>query len=258
MTRKLIAFDIDGTLLNSDQEGLASSLEVISKLQRAGHFVTIATGRSLPTTKGVIKDFNFENYVLCNGAYAFVDHQQVHSNPLDKVELKKLVELANEKKIDLLYQTMDEVKQQGPFIHPYNREMQEKFNPEKPSYDFDIDKEEAIYQAILFCGRAEEGELATNFEKIRFTRWGDEAMDAVPINGSKAVTLDKIAKIHGFTSQDMIVFGDGENDIEMLKLAGLGIAMGNATDYVKGFANYVTKSNDEDGIWHAAKAHGLI
>lgn len=44
----------------------------------------------------------------------------------------------------------------------------------------------------------------------------------------------------------------------MLKLAGLGIAMGNATDYVKGFANYVTKSNDEDGIWHAAKAHGLI
>lgn len=258
MTRKLIAFDIDGTLLTSQQEVLASTQEVIETLKAAGHLVTIATGRSLATAKDVIEQVGLSNYLLCNGGYAFLEHQQVHSNPLDKGELKELVNLANEQQIDLLYQTMHEVKQQGPFIHARNAEMQEAFNKNRPSYDFDIEAEEAIYQAILFCDREEEQLFRGKFETIRFTRWGDAAMDAVPSNSSKAVTLQLIAEKEGFSPEDMIVFGDGENDIEMVQLAGTGVVMANATDYVKGYADFVTKSHDDHGIWHAAKELNLI
>lgn len=258
LERKLIAFDIDGTLLNSQHEILQSSLEVIDKLKAAGHLVTIATGRSLATAKEVIEQVGISNYLLCNGGYAFLNHQQIFSNPLNKGELKKLVAMANDKRIDLLYQTIDQVKQQGPFIHERNAEMQKAFNSEQPSYEFDIDGEEAIYQAILFCNRQEEQLFSGQFEQIRFTRWGDDAMDAVPSNSSKAVTLEAIAVDQGFTAADIIVFGDGENDIEMVQLAGLGVVMGNATDYVKGYADFVTKSHDNHGIWHAAKELKLI
>lgn len=258
MERKLIAFDIDGTLLNSQHEVLESSLEVIETLKAAGHLVTIATGRSLATAKEVIEKVGLSNYVLCNGGYAFLNHQQVFSNPLDKDELKRLVALANTNQIDLLYQTLDQVKQQGPFIHKRNAEMQEAFNSDRPSYDFDIDAEEAIYQAILFCDRQEEQLFNGQFETIRFTRWGEDAMDAVPSNSSKAVTLKAIAQEQGFTPSDIIVFGDGENDIEMVQLAGTGVVMANATDDVKSHADFVTKSHDDHGIWHAAKTLNLI
>lgn len=258
MKRKLIAFDIDGTLVNSEAKVLDSTLEVVDTLKQAGHFVTLATGRSLPTTKEVISQLDFSNYILCNGAYAFVNHEQIFSNPLDKGELTKLVAMANEYQIDLFYQTMHEVKQQGPFIHEKNRVMQENFATNIISYDFDIAKEAAIYQAVIFCDR-EEGKLFEHqFEQIRFTRWGEVAMDATPVNGSKAHTLDKIARENNFSPADVVVFGDGENDIEMLRYAGLGVVMDNASDIVKVHGDYITKSNDEDGIWHAAKAHGLI
>lgn len=258
MTRKLIAFDIDGTLVRGNQEILASTVETIKTLQNFGHLVTIATGRSLLTAQVVIDALDFEHYVLCNGGYAFLDHQQVHSQPIDKEELKLLVSLANQKKFDLLYQTMNEVKQQGPFIHQKNYEMQASFTSEMPSYDFNIDQEEAIYQAILFCNRQEEAEITGYLKKIRFTRWGEDAMDAVPIGVSKATTLATIANSQGIATKNIVAFGDGENDIEMLQLAGTGIAMGNATDYVKSFASHVTASNEEDGIWQAAKHHQLI
>lgn len=258
MKRKLIAFDIDGTLINSDGEILSSTLEVIEKLKAEGHFVTIATGRSLASAKDIIADVPFAHYILCNGAYAFIDHQQVYSNPLDKAEFKQLVALANDHQIDLLYQTQDQVKQQGPFIHASNQEMQDKFTTDIPSYDFDIDREEAIYQGIVFCNRKEQQLFENQFSTIRFTRWNEHAVDAIPLDGSKAQTLAEIAGKEKFKPEDIIVFGDGENDIEMLQYAGVGVVMANASDLVKSHGSMITKSNDDHGIWHAAKELGLI
>lgn len=258
MEKKLLAFDIDGTLYDSNRKLLPSSIQAIKDLQKAGHIVTLATGRSLMASQEVISELGVDHYILCNGAYAFCQDKLTYSFPIDKEELKAVVALANEKKIDILYQTLENVKQQGPFLHQVNQEKQEAYSEINVSYEFDIDEEKAIYQAIMFCDRDMEKYFEPILDKLRFTRWNEDGLDVIAASGSKAETLALIAKEKGIKQADIIAFGDGDNDSEMLSYAGLGIAMGNASDYVKGFADEVTASHDEDGISLALKKHGLI
>lgn len=258
MNRKLIAFDIDGTLYTSDRKVLDSSLRVLRELEAAGHYVTIATGRSYFTAQEALKDFGVGNYVLCNGAYAYENHELSYSFPIDKEELKKIVAIANDNDMDILYQTERMIKQQESFTDQERRQRAVGYEHFKPSFDFDIDKEEAIYQAIMFCNAEQEKLFEPHLENLRFTRWVSDGVDVVSKEGSKARTLALIAEAEGIAKEDIIAFGDGENDIEMLKLAGLGVVMGNASDYVKSFGDYITKSNDDHGILHAAIEHGLI
>lgn len=256
MNRKLIAFDIDGTLYTSDRTVLESSLEVLRKLEEAGHYVTIATGRSYFTAQEALADFGVKNYVLCNGAYAYENHELSYSFPIDKEELKKIVAVANENDMDILYQTERMIKQQGSFGNQEKRQKAVGYERFKPSFDFDIDKEDAIYQAIMFCSNEQEALFENHLNNLRFTRWISDGVDVVSKEGSKARTLALIAE--GIAKEDIVAFGDGENDIEMLKLAGLGVVMDNASDYVKSFGDYITKSNDDHGILHAVIEHGLI
>ena len=258
MRRKLFAFDIDGTLLDSQGQLPAPTLALLLDLKAAGHFLVLATGRSLATAQELITTVPFENYILCNGAYAYVAHQQVFDNPLDQRELKKLARLAGEHQLDLLFQTMHGVKKDVPFIHEVNRQRQEAFSSIAIDYDFDVAQGETIYQVVVFCDRQEGALLEEEFESIRFTRWGEVAMDAIPSNGSKAHTLAILAAAEGFEVSDIVAFGDGENDIEMLQYAGHGIVMGNASDQVKQYADFITKTNDDNGICHAVEVHGWL
>lgn len=84
MERKLFAFDIDGTLLGTDRQPLESTREALKMLRKQGHLVTIATGRSRFMAQDIILDLDFSNYVLCNGAAAFLDHEQYYQNLLDQ------------------------------------------------------------------------------------------------------------------------------------------------------------------------------
>ncbi|QIL45816.1 HAD family phosphatase [Vagococcus coleopterorum] len=258
MKRKLIAFDIDGTLYTEKRTLLPNTLKALRELEEAGHFVTVATGRSYFTAKETLKELGVENYLLCNGAYSYENHELKHSFPIDKDELKTIVEVANENKMDILYQTERGVKQQKPFEDQEKRQNAVGFEHLNPSYEFDIDKEEAIYQAIMFCTRDQEKLFNGLLSELRFTRWLSDGVDIVSKDGSKAATLEVIAKDHGFEHEDIIAFGDGENDIEMLKLAGLGIVMGNASDHVKTFGDYITDTNDNDGIYKACQHFNLI
>ncbi len=78
MNRKFFAFDIDGTLLDSNKQPLDSTLKALDLLRDAGHFVTVATGRSRFHAQDIIRSLSFDNYILCNGAAAFLSHQQVY------------------------------------------------------------------------------------------------------------------------------------------------------------------------------------
>ncbi len=80
----------------------------------------------------------------------------------------------------------------------------------------------------------------------------------MPKDGSKAATILSVAHQLGISQKDVICFGDGQNDREMLQAAGVGVAMGNAAPEIQAIADKVTASNDEDGIWQALKELDLI
>jgi len=97
-----------------------------------------------------------------------------------------------------------------------------------------------------------------HFPQLSFHRYYNYMVDIFPKDMSKLDGIEAIAKHVGLTLNDVIAIGDGDNDIEMLKGVGYGIAMGNASDKVKAFATYTTTSIDQNGIEHALKHLKLI
>ena len=90
------------------------------------------------------------------------------------------------------------------------------------------------------------------------TRWHPLFADIIPRGSSKQVGIDKIAEYFGIGIDECIAFGDGGNDISMLRHAGIGVAMGNATDEVKQNADYVTTPIDDGGILYALKHFNIL
>ena len=88
--------------------------------------------------------------------------------------------------------------------------------------------------------------------------WISFGADIVPVNGSKAEGIKQLVQHLSEKPEQIVAFGDGYNDIEMLQLADIGVAMGNASDAVKAHADFITKPIDEDGIYYACEKLGLF
>lgn len=253
MKRKLFAFDIDGTLLGTDKQALDSTREALQALRKQGHLVTIATGRSRYMAQKVILDLEFSNYILCNGAAGFLDHEQYYQNLLDETELQRFSSELEKQELGLAYVGLDDVKKT-------NSHRADQVVTAMQSIDFhDLDFDEHfaqsadIYQALAFYDGSCEGKFDKLFPKFRFVRWHPESVDILPQGGSKAATILNLADRVGIKREDIIAFGDGDNDREMLREVGVGIAMGNAELHVQKEAAMVTDTNDQDGIWKALK-----
>ncbi len=115
-----------------------------------------------------------------------------------------------------------------------------------------------IYQLLAFFGKDKEKELMKVLPDCEPTRWNPLFTDIVPKGSSKRVGIMKMSDYFGISEKEIIAFGDGGNDIQMLEYAGLGIAMGNAAEEVKQSADYVTSDVDEDGIAKALIHFGLL
>ena len=115
-----------------------------------------------------------------------------------------------------------------------------------------------LYQAVVFLTREEERALAAPFAGLEAMRWHPGFVDVIATGGGKDHGMDALLSHFGIGLEDTMAFGDGENDLPMLRHAHIGVAMGNADDLVKGQADYVTGTVDEDGISSALRHFGLL
>jgi Cof subfamily protein (haloacid dehalogenase superfamily) len=90
------------------------------------------------------------------------------------------------------------------------------------------------------------------------SRWFPTFTDINPLGIDKSVGIEKMNALYGITQEETMAFGDGGNDISMIRYAGIGVAMGNAEEKVKQSADYVTSSVDDDGIGAALRHFGII
>lgn len=258
MKRKLIAFDIDGTLLNSQKEALPNTIKALEKLRNNGHLVMVATGRSRFLAQPVLKKLAFHNYVVCNGSAAFLDHKQVYKHLLDEAQLTALIAELDELRVDTAFIGMDAMGRHSDFNVSIMDEAMRSFGSHVPEFDPDFKNQQEVYQALAFYDANYEGRFDEKYPALRFVRWHEKCVDIIPENGSKAATILHLGRTLGIKQEDIITFGDGQNDKEMLAAAGIGVAMGNAEDDVKDVASIVTASNDEDGIFKALQELALI
>lgn len=255
--KKIVFFDIDGTLLDHNKKLPDSAMEAIDLLKKKGTFVAIATGRAPFMFENLRKELDIDSFVSFNGQYVVFENEVIYQNPLKTSEIEKLYEQAHENGHPLVFmneKTMKSSVQHHEFIEKSMGSL--KFP--HPEEDRDFFRGRELYQSLLFCQEKDESIYFSEYPDFGFIRWHPYSVDVLPAGGSKAEGIKKMIERLGFQLKDVYAFGDGLNDIEMLNAVGTGVAMGNAASVVKKAADHVTTPVDEEGIWNGLKELQLI
>lgn len=196
---------------------------------------------------------------LFNGSFAFHEGKEIYKSSIDKQVLERVHQISNDFQHPLTY-LGDSSFKVTHLDHPFVVEAYEHdpWKPElaPPQYWKDQD----IYQIFLHCDLEEELSYQSKVPELDFRRWssGARTCDVNLSNSNKAVGISKLLEKLGIAPDEAVAFGDGLNDMEMLSLVGMGVAMGNARDELKAVANMVTLSAEEDGVRYGLERLGLI
>lgn len=254
---KAAFFDIDGTLFSHTIHAIPESTRrTVTLLREKGIKVFIATGRSLKETKRVpLGDMKFDGYVTLNGQICLDAEENIlFEAPIKGEDEAYLLDAFVNKKFPLAI-----VEKERIYINYIDNSViraQKSVNiPLLPIKEYEG---APIYQFIGYMNREETEKIAPKIPNCKITRWYNEGIDIISKDGGKANGIQKVLEFYGMTKEEIIAFGDSDNDMDMLEFAEIGVAMGNAEVEVKAVADYVTTDIDEDGIWNACKHFELI
>lgn len=256
---KALVLDIDGTLTNSNKEITPVTRRAIQNLMKQGQKVILASGRPTPGMLKFEKELELERYggylLSFNGA-RIVDcytGEIIYQRLLPLPLLPGLYRFARDNGCGLITYLGSEVISAFPVDQYVALEARINGLPVREAdnflkfVDFDINK----------CLMTAEPEKAERLEQELREQYGDRAdiyrsepyfIEIMPKGVNKAAGLDKILPVLGVIRENTVCCGDGFNDISMIEYAGVGVAMGNAQQAVKESADYVTATNDEDGL----------
>ena len=256
---KAIFFDIDGTLVSfKTHEVPRSTIDALDILRKKGIKVFIATGRHYSSINN-LGDLKFDGYVTLNGGYCFAGEDKViYKHSIPDRDIDALIRyLETEESFPCAF-----VQEKEIFMNYKDETVEEIFNmlnfPEPPIRPLSEMKGKTVYQLVSFFTAEQEKKIMSILSHCESTRWNPLFTDVVPAGSSKWIGIDKMLEYFKIPLKECMAFGDGGNDIAMLQHAGIGVAMGNADDDVKQYADYVTDSVDEDGIFKALKFHNII
>lgn len=259
MAYEVLVLDIDGTLTNSKKEVSPKTLDAVIRAQEEGIKVVIASGRPTAGIKKIAKTIKLDEYggyILSYNGGKIINFQTgevVYNETLPEEMIPSIYEEAVDNNAGIItYEGNDSIAGNG--IDKYN-EIEARINgiglrevEDFPNYvKFPINK-------CLLTGEPEHMAEVEQKMKDRFGnflniyRSEPFFVEVMPQNIDKAYSLGKLLKHLGLERSQMIACGDGFNDLSMIKYAGLGVAMANAQEVVKEAADYITLSNDEDGV----------
>ena len=254
---KAAFFDIDGTLFSHTIHQIPDSARAaIHQLREKGIKVFIATGRGLKALKGIPwGDLKFDGYITLNGQICLDAEENVlFEAPIKGQDGEYLLNAFKNKTIPLAIVEKD--RYYLNFFNDTVKKAQESVAI--PMLPIDEYSGKPVYQFIAYMNRTETEAFAKNIPNCKITRWYEEGIDIISKDGGKANGIEKVIEFYGFTREEMIAFGDSDNDLEMLEYAGIGVAMGNAVECVKEAADYVTAHVDEDGVMKALQHFGIL
>ncbi len=262
MKKKYIFFDIDGTLTDKKTgEIVESAFETVHKLEEAGHFVSINTGRAAYKAEWFRAKYDFDNMV-CNGGHGiFYNGKMQENRPIDRDMALRLYHQADDLGYGLLFSLDDSYKVYGKDFKFYDQ-VGLRNEPTKYIIDdaFDPDEAPEIFKMYIPVPPEKEAELTCLQELsdygmgyIRF----DPKYLCIQVDEKKAGIL-RMLEYAGGSIEDVVVFGDDYNDMDMFDPDFYCIAMGNACQPLKNMAGYVTDANVDDGIYNACVKHGWI
>lgn len=263
MDYKLVAIDMDGTLLNSKNEVSERTKMSIEKAKDKGIYIVLATGRILKSALQYSTDLKIGNPIIaCNGAIIVNEHEEIiYKKPLDKNIIESILDLG--KQNNIYYHFYDEYNFYAntlvyDVVNFYNTATAKLKGLE---LDINIfkEKQEVLTRADLnvlkfmfidndleklFKVRKELDDIGTLSTS---SSWNNN-IEVMGKGVSKGEGLTYLCKELNINPKQVISIGDNENDLSMLEFAGLGVAMGNSKDAIKNISDYITSTNNDDGV----------
>jgi hypothetical protein len=262
---KAIALDLDGTLLNSEKIVSPETKEILKELSEKGMEIIIVTGRLYATTLPIVQSLDFPVTVICYNGARVVDAntgEVLFEKNLKPSHVKKLIQFSHNNSVQLnLFQNdrwyVEDFETDGAQYYHKNSKIIPIIK------NFDTLNEDNVTKAIII----DEAKILKDIERNLKEILGDEVYYTYSqekyleiLNGdiNKGLTLKNILEEKNIPITCCVAFGDAHNDIEMLTMSGIGVAMGNAHPDVKKIADHVTDSNDENGVANFLKTHRFL
>lgn len=254
MRQRYCFFDYDGTLRSRELDAIPpSACEALGRLRDAGHFVALATGRLQSDALAVLAPQGIDTMVADGGNSITIDGRLVSIEGMPLEPTREFVHRLDE----------------GGWPWAVNHENRRTCltrdgryaeHVGNPYYEpivipsLDIDELDPIYKVFVPCKPGEERSI--DFAGVTWARYSNELVYVEPTDKSKGIR--KMMELFDAPIEDVIVFGDGTNDIDMFRPEWTSVAMGNAVAALKERADLVTSDVNDDGIWNACVKLGLF
>lgn len=260
---KALFLDIDGTLVSFETHSIpASTIEALAAAKAKGIHIFIATGRPgvIINNISALQERNLiDGYITMNGGYCFVGKEIIYKSAIPPADVQTIMQYCVDRNIPCIVVDEHDVWA----CHP-NEMVKQIFNdylkvdiiPIKTPEEAIQGKD--IFQMTPFITEDEEKEILPSIPNCEIGRWFPAFTDITAKGNTKQRGIDEIIRHFNIRLDETMAFGDGGNDISMLRHAAIGVAMGNAKEDVKAVADYVTDSVDNDGITNALKHFGVI
>lgn len=261
-TRKLIITDLDGTALENWETLHPKTKEALMAAKEAGHIVVIATGRPARASLHFYEELGLDTPIInFNGAYIHHPKDDSFEDIVAQIPTEVIITLFDSELKNYIVNAFCEYKDhlyvlnQGDTVRDWfhiETCTSVKFGPFKETLDehpngFLLEAKPGYEQKVMEF-------LRTNYSDLVTCRnWDGDNKNIIEVfknDTNKGTAIEKLATYFNIEQKDIIAFGDGDNDIEMLTYAGTGVAMENAIDQLKEVANHVTKTNKESGVAH--------
>lgn len=266
MTIKLIATDLDGTFVDDQKQLLDENIQAFSECAEKGIFIVPATGRTIIGIPEEIKNLSGVRYAITVNGASVVDLKTgeiISSCLLNAETAVRIMELARDSEDDIMYDA---------YVEGIGYTRQEFWDnlscyvPDKGIHDLVRKTRKPVPDNIEYirsnCSQVDKvnlffvtQEARTRMREVLEKEPGILVSSSLPNNleinaagADKGGALLRLAELLGICQEETMAFGDGENDISMISMAGFGVAMGNAEESVKAVADHITVTNNEAGV----------
>lgn len=257
---KLVVSDIDGTLIDETEVLSQKAVELAQYLKNHNVMFTIATGRAEYIAEDFVKQLGIDiPYIACNGATIISGRQVLERIQIALLPLRGIIERADREGLSIIYSidgyekvyrfTTWVVSQQRDF----DRYHQEHRFSESEWASLMVDKITIMDDTLAGCIAQYDALCAQLPPDYGYTRYLDRAVEVVSAAATKGNAMRTLISRLGILPQEVLAAGDHQNDIEMITTAGVGVAVGNATEELKSVADYVAVGCNVDGLFEAVR-----